>query len=109
MTLNTLISFLLTLIFISGLYKRIMIKVLKKEFSNQDSYISFLEYGIAVASFRPFQVMKFLRLTRLVETNMYYKIISKIYLVQVLFSLLGFVALFIANKYDTLNLLSTKF
>lgn len=108
MTLNTMFCFLLTLSLLSSLYKRIMIKMLRKGFLNQDDYDSFLSYGIDNVDFRPFKIMKFLRLGKLVDTNIYYKIVSKIYLFQVLLSVLGFISLFVLNYFDTLNILKIK-
>ena len=109
MTLNTMICFLLTLMFISGLYKRIMIKSIRKGFEIQDDYTSFCDYGIEEANFRPFSILKFLKLSRLVNSNFYYKFMSKLYLFQVLISIIGFIGLFILNYYDSTGILKIKF
>lgn len=109
MTLNTVFCFILTLSFLSGLYKRIMIKALRKGFYAQDDYTSFLDYGIDNAGFKPFKFMKHLRLERLVNTEKYYKIMSIWYLFQVLISILGFIALLVLNHFDSLGILKIKF
>lgn len=109
MTLNTVTCFILTLIFVSGLYKLIMIKFIRKNFEAQDKYDSFCDYGINEACFKPFSIMKFLRLSRVVNSNFYYKFMSKLYLFQVLISIIGFIGLFILNYFDSLDVLKIKF
>ena len=109
MTINTAICFILTLMFVSGLYKRIMIKSIRRNFEAQDEYDSFCDYGIEKACFKPFSVMKFLRLSRVVNSNFYYKFMSKLYLFQVLISIIGFIGLFILNYFDSLDILKIKF
>lgn len=109
MTLNTILCFILTISLLSGVYKRIMIKSLRKSFNSQDDYSSFLEYGIEVAYFKPFRVMKYVRLGRLVEYNIYYKFMSKFYLFQVLFSILGFILIFVFNFVYKIDILRIKF
>ena len=109
MTFNTVFCFILTLMFLSNLYKRIMIKSLRDGFLSQDEYTSFLEYGICNAEFKPFRVMKFIKLGKLVNTDIYYKFMSKFYLIQVLLSIIGFIALFVLNYVDSLGILKIKF
>ena len=94
---------------VSGLYKRIMIKSIRRNFEAQDEYDSFCDYGIEEACFKPFSVMKFLRLSRVVNSNFYYKFMSKLYLFQVLISIIGFIGLFILNYFDSLDVLKIKF
>lgn len=74
----------------------------------QEEYDSFLDYGIDNAGFKPFQFMKSVRLGRLVNSDKYYKFISKWYLFQVLMSILGFILLFVLNYFDSLDILKIK-
>lgn len=104
-----MICFVLTIMLLSGLYKRIMIKLIRKNFLLQDRYSSFIDYSLCEAGFYPFRVYKFLKLDRLVDSDIYYKFMSKIYLFQVLFSILGFIVLLVLNYFDTLDILKFKF
>ena len=108
MTLNILICFFLTLMLISGLYKRITIKALIKGFNSQSEYSSFMKYGIDVSDYYPFKRWKFFRLERFVNSKFYIKFTTKIYLFQVLLSIAGFTALLIGNYFDKYNILSLK-
>lgn len=108
MTFNILICFCLTLTFLSGLYKRIMIKALIRGFNEQDEYTSFSQYGIDKVNYYPFKRWKFFRLERFVNSKFYVKTVMKIYLFQVLLSIFGFMTLFALNYLDEYNILSIK-
>lgn len=85
-----------------------MIKSLRRLFLAQYEYLSFLEFGIKEASFRPFVVLKFLHLGRLVEYDIYYKFMTKFYFFQVLISIVFYFLLYVLNCFDTLDFLKVR-
>ena len=85
-----------------------MIKSIIKGFSNQCEYSSICEYGIQEAHFKSFIRMKKLGLSKLVNSKYYCKIMSILYLIQVLIIVLCFILLFVLNYLDKSNFLRIK-
>ena len=77
-------------------------------FLSQSEYTSCLEFGITEAGYKPCVRLKFFKLGRVVETKFYYKIISKIYVLQVLLTILIYIGLLIINYLDEVGYMSIK-
>lgn len=98
MTLNTIFLFLFTIVLLSSLYNRFMLKVIKRSFLDQDDYKYLIDFGIDKFEFNLFKLFKILGMKNIGNLNIFYKILRIYFLFLVLLSISGYVFLFIVNS-----------
>lgn len=97
MTMNVVVLFILTILLTNSTYKRYMVKRILTDFKSQSEYDSLLDYGIDKADYTPFKVMKLLHLDKYVNCGTYYILVRKVYLLEIIFSIMGYLLVVILN------------